>query len=136
MLPALLFALLAASPSATDVRVLQADRNVGLASLEEGNLAEAAKRFAEIRRLAPNDPLGWANGAVTAMRAKELATAEKLAAQALVLAPDDARVLAIEASTDTSSTTPMKRRTTPMGILTQCDRIIFTPVNTRMADRP
>jgi tetratricopeptide (TPR) repeat protein len=99
VLPALLVFLadvIAASPSPADLRTLQADRNVGLAALEEGNPAEAAKRFDEVRRLAPSDPLGWANGAVAAMRAGDLPGAARLLAQALRLAGDDARVLALE----------------------------------------
>jgi pyruvate/2-oxoglutarate dehydrogenase complex dihydrolipoamide dehydrogenase (E3) component len=42
---------------------------VGLAALEEGNLAEARRRFQTVRELAPAEPLGWANGAVAAHQA-------------------------------------------------------------------
>ena len=106
MVPVFLFALLAplvpfaaaASPSVSDIRTLQSDRNVGLAALEENDLAEATRRFAEVRRLAPSDPLGWADGAVSAMRARDLATAQKLLAEALRLSPGDPRVLALEAT--------------------------------------
>lgn len=69
---------------------------MGLASLEEGQLAEAAKRFETVRRLAPEDSLGWADGAVVAMRSKDPAAAEKLLAEALRLSPGDARILALE----------------------------------------
>jgi tetratricopeptide (TPR) repeat protein len=75
---------------------LQSAKNVGLAALEEGNLAEAAKRFETVRRLAPAEPLGWADGAVAALRAKNLSEAKSLAAEALKRSPADARVLAIE----------------------------------------
>jgi tetratricopeptide (TPR) repeat protein len=85
----------AAVPSAADWSKLQTARNVGLASLEEGNLAEAGKRFEEVRRLAPTEPLGFANGAVAAMRAKDLASAGKLLAEARRLAPADPRVAAL-----------------------------------------
>ncbi len=102
MLPAvtLLLALGAAPPalSVADVSRLQAARNVGLAALEEDNLAEASRRFATVRQLAPADPLGWADGGVAAMRSKDLAAAERLLAEALRLAPADARVLALEAT--------------------------------------
>ena len=84
--------------SPADVSTLQQARNVGLAALEEGNLAEAAKRFETVRRLAPEDPLGWADGAVAAMRAKDLAAAEKLLAEALRLSPGDPRILDLEAA--------------------------------------
>jgi Tfp pilus assembly protein PilF len=97
VVPALISVFLAAaSPSAADLRTLQADRNVGLAALEENDLAEASRRFANVRRLAPNDPLGWADGAVAAMRARELETAGKLLAEALRLSGGDPRVLALE----------------------------------------
>jgi tetratricopeptide (TPR) repeat protein len=97
VLPAVLFTLLAAaSPSAADLRTLQADRNVGLAALEESDLAEATRRFADVRRLAPSDPLGWANGAVAAMRARDLETAGKLLTEAVRLSGGDPRVLALE----------------------------------------
>src|SRR6476660_3641057 len=88
-----LFAALA--PGANDA-ALQSAKNVGLAALEEGDLAEAAKRFEAVRKLAPAEPLGWANGAVTALRAKSAGDAKTLAAEALKRAPGDARVLAIE----------------------------------------
>ena len=99
MIPALLSILLnAATPSAADLRTLQADRNVGLAALEESDLAEASKRFAEVRKRAPADPLGWADGGITAMRARDLETARKLLAEALRLSGGDPRVLALEAA--------------------------------------
>ena len=97
MNPALLSLLLAAAtPSAADLRTLQADRNVGLAALEENDLAGASKRFASVRKLAPADPLGWADGGVAAMRARDLETAKKLLAEAIRLSGGDPRVLALE----------------------------------------
>jgi Tfp pilus assembly protein PilF len=86
------------SPSPQDVLRLQAAKNVGLAALEEGQLAAAAAQFEAIRRLAPAELLGWCNGAVAALRAKDAALAERLMTQALILAPGDARVLALEAA--------------------------------------
>ena len=77
---------------------LQTEKNVGLAAVEEGNLAEARRRFEALRRLAPQEPLGWADGAVVAMREKNLAGAKTLLAQALRLAPGDGRVLALQAT--------------------------------------
>ena len=97
-IPGLLLALAvsAAPPSPQDALKLQAASNVGLAALEEGNLVEAAAQFETIRKLAPSEPFGWSNGAVAALRAKDAALAARLMAQALLLSPDDARVLAIE----------------------------------------
>jgi hypothetical protein len=89
-------AVVPALPPDSDIPKLETARNVGLADLEEGNPAEAAKRFETVRRLAPAEPLGWADGAVAAMRQKDLAAAGKLLAEALRLAPADPRVLAID----------------------------------------
>ncbi len=97
MLAPLLLAV-AAVLSSSDVATLQQARNVGLAALEDGNLVEASKRFETARRLAPEDPLGWADGAVAAMRAKDPGAAGKLLAEALRLSPGDARVLDLEAT--------------------------------------
>ena len=94
----LALAVSAAPPSPSDTLKLQTARNVGLAALEEGNLVEAAARFETIRQLAPSEPLGWSNGAIAALRAKDAALAARLMTQALLLSPDDARVLALEAA--------------------------------------
>ncbi|MFY9550033.1 MAG: tetratricopeptide repeat protein, partial [Thermoanaerobaculia bacterium] len=93
-----LLAALAASglPPPADLLRLQADKNVGLAALEQGDAVEAARRFDAVRRLAPAEPLGWANGAVAAMRSKELAAAEKLLSRARALDPENPRMIALE----------------------------------------
>lgn len=86
-----------ASPSSpADVSRLQAEKNLGLAALEEGDAAQARRRFEAVRKIAPAEPLGWANGAVGAMRAKDFGDARRLLAEALRLSPADARVLALE----------------------------------------
>ncbi|HEV8118439.1 MAG TPA: hypothetical protein VGQ32_07935, partial [Thermoanaerobaculia bacterium] len=103
-MPTALFLLLvailppaAAAPSSeADLSRLMAEKNLGLAALEEGDDAQARKRFETVRKLAPEEPLGWADGAVAAMRAKDAADAKKLMAEALRLSPGDARVLALE----------------------------------------
>ncbi len=84
-----------ATPSDAQLSSLQTARNVGLAALEDGNLTEAKKRFEDVRRLAPAEPLGWANGGVVALREKDLAATEKLLAEAARLAPSDPRVAAL-----------------------------------------
>lgn len=43
--------------SSADLSRLQTDKNLGLAALEEGDLAEAGRRFEAVRRLAPGEPL-------------------------------------------------------------------------------
>ena len=86
-------------PSLAELGRLQEARNVGLASLEQGDLAEAQKRFEAVRRLAPADPLGWANGAVAALRrgdATGLVAAASLMAEALRVAPSNPKVVALE----------------------------------------
>lgn len=89
------FLLASPAPAPGDIPRLLAEKNLGLAALEEGNLAEAKKRFAAVRTLAPAEPLGWADGAVAAMRAKELPEAATLLKEALRLSRSDARVLAL-----------------------------------------
>jgi tetratricopeptide (TPR) repeat protein len=99
LLAAYLSGLLAAPPiSAADAARLESEKNVGLASLEEGDWPKARSRFETIRKLAPAEPLGWADGTVAALRSKNLAEAKTLIAEALRLAPSDPRVLAIEAT--------------------------------------
>jgi hypothetical protein len=61
-----------AIPPAGDLPRLQADKNVGLAALEQGDPVEAARRFEAVRRLAPDEPLGWADGGVAALRQKKM----------------------------------------------------------------
>jgi len=85
-----------AIPPAADLARLQADKNVGLAALEQGNPVEAARRFEAVRKLAPGEPLGWADGGVAAMRSKTMDEAAALLARAKTLAPDDPRVIALE----------------------------------------
>jgi len=92
----LLFLAPAADLSPADLSRLMAEKNLGLAALEEGDDAQARKRFETVRRLAPSEALGWADGAVAAMRGKDAAEAKKLMAEALALSPGDARVLALE----------------------------------------
>ena len=86
----------AAVPSDSELTRLESARNVGLAALEEGNLDEARRRFDAVRRLAPAEALGWADGAVVEMRAKAPDRAKNLLAEALRRAGNDAPVLALE----------------------------------------
>jgi tetratricopeptide (TPR) repeat protein len=96
VLALLLPVFFAALPGEADLARLESAKNVGLAALEEGNLDEARRRFEVVRRLAPAETLGWANGAVVEMRAKAAERAKNLLAEVLKRAGDDARVLAIE----------------------------------------
>lgn len=85
-----------AQPAPADISRLEAEKNLGLAALEQGDPAQARRRFEAVRKLAPAEPLGWANGAVAAMRAADLPVARKLLAEALRLSPADSRVLALD----------------------------------------
>ncbi len=82
--------------SPAELSRLEAEKNLGLAALEEGDQAQARRRFEAVRKLAPAEPLGWADGAIAAMRAKDQAQAKKLLAEASRLATADSRVLALE----------------------------------------
>jgi tetratricopeptide (TPR) repeat protein len=84
------------APEPADLPRLESEKNVGLADLEEDRLAQAKKRFDAVRKLAPEEPLGWTDGAIAAMRGKELPEAARLLAQALRLAPSSGRVWAVE----------------------------------------
>jgi len=42
-----------------DISRLEAEKNLGLAALEQGEPGEARRRFEAVRRLAPAQPLGW-----------------------------------------------------------------------------
>src|SRR5262245_22364806 len=95
-LAAVLSPAAAAPASEADLSRLMAEKNLGLAALEEGDDAQAARRFETVRKLAPEEPLGWADGAVAAMRGKNPAEAKRLMAEALARSPADARVLALE----------------------------------------
>ena len=81
--------LRAIAPPETDLPRLESAKNVGLAALEEGNLDEARRRFETVRELAASEPLGWADGAVVALRAKDLARAKALLSEALAPLSDE-----------------------------------------------
>ncbi len=69
----------AENPSASKILSL---RNVGLAQLEEDKAKEARATFARLAELVPGETLPLANGAIAALRDKDLAGAEALLAKA------------------------------------------------------
>ncbi len=71
-------------------------RNVGLAQLEEDRPKEARSTFAKLAEALPGDALPLANGAIAALREKDLPGAEALLGKALALA-DRADLEAIRA---------------------------------------
>lgn len=65
-------------------------RNLGLAYLEEENFIEALVQFDKLTKIAPKEPLGFANLGLTYMRSEgELKRAERWLKKALRLKPDD-----------------------------------------------
>ena len=77
-------------------------RNVGLAQLEEDKPKEARATFAKLADLVPGEALPLANGAVAALREKDLAGAEALLAKA----GDRADVWAIRAALENERNRP------------------------------
>ncbi|HEX5854107.1 MAG TPA: VCBS repeat-containing protein [Thermoanaerobaculia bacterium] len=71
-------------------------RNVGLAQLEEDRPREARATFAKLADAAPGEALPLANGAIAALREKDLPSAEALLGKALALG-DRADLYAIRA---------------------------------------
>ncbi|HSB63894.1 MAG TPA: hypothetical protein VLJ18_06990, partial [Thermoanaerobaculia bacterium] len=71
-------------------------RNVGLAQLEEDRPKEARSTFAKLTNLVPGEALPLANGAIAALREKDLPGAEALLAKGIALG-DRADLYAIRA---------------------------------------
>src|SRR4051812_40630913 len=90
LLPALGLLVLAALPE----RGLEL-RDAGLAQLENERPAEAEKVFAELLKVAPEDPLGYADLAVAALRQQHYPEALAWVDKALVKAPGRADLLAL-----------------------------------------
>ncbi|MDL2718846.1 MAG: FG-GAP-like repeat-containing protein, partial [Acidobacteriota bacterium] len=95
------------SPSSSS-RILSL-RNVGLAQLEEDKPKEARATFAKLAELVPGEALPLANGAVAALREKDVAGAEILLVKAQVLG-DRADVWAIRAALENERNRPAALR--------------------------
>src|SRR5688572_306529 len=85
----LLLVLAAACPRAEQASVeeLYTTRMLGLSYLQRNQLTEAEAEFAKLTRLAPDDPLGYANLGLTYMQAGRYADAEKQLERARELDP-------------------------------------------------
>ena len=81
-------------------------RNVGLAQLEEDKAKDARATFAKLAELVPGEALPLADGAVAALREKDLAGAEAL----LAMAGDRADVWAIRAALENERNRPADMR--------------------------
>jgi tetratricopeptide (TPR) repeat protein len=98
-LPAVLaFAALAAAPGPPPVPSPEAAalRGLGLAQLENERTGEAAETFRRLAKLAPDDPLAYADLAVAALRQQKSDEAAAAIAQALARSPGRPDLLAIE----------------------------------------
>src|SRR5881227_3294979 len=71
-------------------------RDLGIAQLENERPAEAETTFAELLKLAPDDPLGYADRAVAALRQQHYEAALMEVDQALAKAPGRADLLALK----------------------------------------
>src|SRR5690242_2267466 len=82
-------AVLAACPRAEQASVeeLYTPRMLGLSFLQRNQLVEAESAFTKLARLAPDDPLGFANLGLTYMQAGRYADAEKQLLRARELDP-------------------------------------------------
>lgn len=86
------------SASDADFASLASHRSLGLAYLEEGQPAEAAREFALLAGRAPAEPLGPANLAVAELRRGDFEAALQAAAEARRRTPDDPEVLFVGAA--------------------------------------
>lgn len=86
------------SPSELDYSALSSLRSLGLAYLEEGQPAEAAREFAVLAEQAPDEPLGPANLAVAELRRGSFDVALEAVGEARRRAPGDPDVLFIAAT--------------------------------------
>jgi len=84
-------------------------RNVGLAQLEEDKPKEARTTFAKLAELVPGEALPLANGAVGALREKDLSGAESLIGKALALG-ERAELYAIRAAIENERNRPVAVR--------------------------
>ena len=100
-----LFLLLPGSPPSRPRRSFRL-RNVGLAQLEEDRPKEARATFAKLAGLVPGEALPLADGAVAALREKDVAGAEALLAKA----GDRADVWAIRAALENERNRPAAMR--------------------------
>ena len=65
---------------------------VGLAALEVGHDVQAESKLAEMTRLAPAEPAGWANWGLLALRQRNYDQAAERLERARALAPDDDQI--------------------------------------------
>lgn len=96
LLPLLSLLLLAAAPAPLPERAAEL-RNLGLAQLENEQPQQAEATFRELAKVAPDDPLPYANLAISTLRQQKNDEALKLVDQALAKAPGRGDLLALRA---------------------------------------
>jgi Tfp pilus assembly protein PilF len=99
LLPLSVFALLGCTkapvlpaPSSADYDKVVAAFQVGLAALQVGDDARADEKLAAVTRIAPDEPAGWANWAILALRQRNFDLAQQRLQRARDLAPQDGRI--------------------------------------------
>jgi len=89
---ALTAATSACRPERASVEELYTTRVLGLSYLQRNQLPEAESEFKKLTKLAPDDPLGYANLGLTYLQAGRYAEAEKQLRRARELDPASAEV--------------------------------------------
>ena len=79
-------------PSSPEYRQSVGAFYVGLAALQAGADARAESEFVRVTELAPDEPAGWANLGLLAMRQREFETAVQRLDRAASLAPDNSQI--------------------------------------------
>jgi len=79
-------------PASADYRKTVAAFHVGVAALQVGDDATADSHLAEVTRLAPGEPAGWANWALLALRQRNFDVAAVRLDRAQALVPKNAHV--------------------------------------------
>jgi tetratricopeptide (TPR) repeat protein len=69
---------------------------VGLAGLQVGDDVQAEKRFAQLTQAVPEEPAGWANYGLLALRQRNYDAAAERLERARTLAPDNGRVYMLQ----------------------------------------
>jgi Tfp pilus assembly protein PilF len=85
------------SPKATDFKKAVAKFYIGLSALDVGNSNLANPVLAEFTKLAPDEPAGWANWGLFALRSAQNDAAAERIKKALELAPNNSKIRELNA---------------------------------------
>ncbi|HLB54999.1 MAG TPA: FG-GAP-like repeat-containing protein, partial [Gemmatimonadales bacterium] len=118
LLPAVALVLVACRPEPADSAVeLLTARTMGLAHLQRDQLVEAEGEFRKVIRLAPDEPLGYANLGIVYLRLGKLEQAEAQARRALARDSSDPNLKLILARIQESAGRPEAARATLQRLL-------------------